>query len=399
MEFYLRILFLSFYFQPDLSAGSFRNTALIEALKDELPAGSQIDVITTLPSRYSSFSVDAPKCETFEGLTINRIALSAHKSGMLDQSRAFITFARETLKLCKSQDYDLVYASSSRLMTASLGALIARKKGLRLYLDIRDIFVDTIKDVLSRKLVWALKPLFSWVERWTLSRAQKINLVSGGFKQYFEPRYPDKHFSYFTNGIDQEFIEAQPATSYESTSEIPEVVYAGNFGEGQGLHSIIPDLAKHFEGRLKFKLLGDGGRKLQLEAALQVRKVTNVELLPPVSRRELIVIYQKADVLFLHLNDYDAFLKVLPSKIFEYAAVGKPIWAGVSGFASEFLLEYVNNAAVFAPCDLEAAIHSFDQLSFKTQSRTEFVEYFSREIVMKEMAKDIISIYGNQPIE
>ena len=395
----MRILFLSFYFQPDLSAGSFRNTALIEALKDELPVGSQIDVITTLPSRYSSFSVDAPKRETFEGLTINRIALSAHKSGMLDQSHAFITFAREAMKLCKSQDYDLVYASSSRLMTAALGALIARKKGLPLYLDIRDIFVDTIKDVLSRKLVWALKPFFSWVECWTLSRAQKINLVSGGFKQYFEPRYPGKYFSYFTNGIDQEFIDAQPQSSYVTKSDLPEVVYAGNFGEGQGLHSIIPDLAKHFEGRLKFKLLGDGGRKSQLEAALLARQVTNVELLSPVSRRELIDIYQKADVLFLHLNDYDAFLKVLPSKIFEYAAVGKPIWAGVSGFASDFLHEYVNNAAVFPPCDLEAAIHSFDQLSFKTQSRTEFVEHFSRESIMIEMAKDIISIYGNQPIE
>jgi len=31
-----------------------------------------------------------------------------------------------------------------------------------------------------------------------------------------------------------------------------------------------------------------------------------------------------ADVLFLHLNAYKAFEKVLPSKIFEYAATGRP---------------------------------------------------------------------------
>ena len=43
------------------------------------------------------------------------------------------------------------------------------------------------------------------------------------------------------------------------------------------------------------------------------------------------------DVLFLHLNDYSAFRKVIPSKIFEYAATGKPIVAGVSGYAAEFL--------------------------------------------------------------
>ena len=33
-------------------------------------------------------------------------------------------------------------------MTAALGAWIARRKRARLYLDIRDIFVDTIGDML-----------------------------------------------------------------------------------------------------------------------------------------------------------------------------------------------------------------------------------------------------------
>ncbi|NVK30086.1 MAG: glycosyltransferase family 4 protein [Gammaproteobacteria bacterium] len=386
----MRILFLSFYYAPDLSAGSFRNTALVSALKDQLPSGSQIDVITTLPSRYASFNIDAPQNEEVDGLIVKRAALPGHKSGMLDQSRAFTAFAREALRLTKSGEYDLVYASSSRLMTAVLGAYIARRKRLPLYLDIRDIFVDTIKDVLSRKLVWALKPLFSVLERWALQRAQMVNLVSGGFRQYFESRYPSKQFSYFTNGIDQEFISVKPDVACNAKTDLPEVVYAGNFGEGQGLHLIIPQLAKHFDGRLKFKLLGDGGRRSQLEGALRDQKLTNVELLAPVNRNELIEIYRQADVLFLHLNDYDAFLKVLPSKIFEYAAIGKPIWAGVSGFAAEFINEHVTNAAVFHPCSLQQAIDSFEELELVTQHRTEFVQTFSRERIMQNMAAGII---------
>lgn len=386
----LRVLVLSFYYFPDLSAGSFRNTALVESLQKKLPSGSKIDVVTTLPSRYASFNVEAPQHEETDGLTIHRIATPRHKSGMLDQSLIFMSFAREAIRLTKLKDYDLVYASSSRLMTAVLGAFIARQKKLPLYLDIRDIFVDTIKDVLSRRLIWAFKPLFSAVERWAFKRANKVNLVSGGFREYFESRYPGKQLSYFTNGIDQVFITAQPENTRDATSDLPEVVYAGNFGEGQGLHSIIPQLTKHFDGRLKFKLLGDGGRKLELETALREHKVTNVELLAPVSRRELIEIYQQADVLFLHLNDYDAFLKVLPSKIFEYAAVGKPIWAGVSGFAAEFLHENVTNAAVFHPCNVKQAIESFERLELKTQPRKVFVESFSREGIMQKMAADVL---------
>lgn len=389
----MRILILSFYFSPDLSAGSFRNTALVNALKEKVPAGCQIDVVTTLPSRYASFTVHAPEVEINSGVNVYRANLPVHKSGMLDQSRSFLHYAYVVRKLTAFKEYDLVYASSSRLMTAVLGAYISRRKKAPLYLDIRDIFVDTIKDVLPKKLVWLLKPTFSLIEKWAFSRATKINLVSGGFKSYFESRYQDKPLSYFTNGIDQEFIDTASKNNHDMpTKSLPEVLYAGNLGEGQGLHSIIPDLAARYEGQLYFKVLGDGGRKTQLESALKAKGVTNVKLLSPVSREELINAYQKADVLFLHLNGYDAFLKVLPSKVFEYAALGKPIWAGVSGFAAEFIQSEISNAAVFYPCDVDGAVNSFNTLDLHSKSRPEFINSFSRDKIMKKMAEDILSV-------
>lgn len=386
----MKVLILSFHFQPDLSAGSFRNSALVEAIQKKLPKGSEITVMTTLPNRYSSFSVDAPKHETSSGLIIHRVALPSHKSGMLDQSMAFVTYARQVNKLVKGNDYDLVYASSSRLMTAALGAWVSQCKQVPLYLDIRDIFVDTIKDVLPRKLAWIMKPIFAFIERWTVEKASKVNLVSGGFLPYFKSRYPQQTFSVFTNGIDEAFIEASPVVKQSSARAVPEVIYAGNMGEGQGLHHIIPALAKHFEGKLKFKLIGDGGRRKQLVEAIKNEGCTNVELIDPVSRKDLIELYQSADVLFLHLNDYDAFKKVLPSKIFEYAALGKPIWAGVGGFAEQFIQENINNAVVFSPCNEKEASDSFSSLQLATQPRFEFMVQFSRTEIMKDLADDFL---------
>ncbi|OOF02131.1 glycosyltransferase WbuB [Salinivibrio sp. MA440] len=388
----MKVLILSFHFQPDLSAGSFRNTALVEAIQKKLPRGSEITVMTTLPNRYSSFSVDAPKQETSSGLTIHRVALPSHKSGMLDQSKAFVIYARQVHKLVKGNDYDLVYASSSRLMTAALGAWVSQCKQVPLYLDIRDIFVDTIKDVLSRKLAWIIKPIFAFIERWTVKKASKVNLVSGGFLPYFQDRYPHQAFSLFTNGIDKAFIEASPLVEQSSARTIPEVIYAGNMGEGQGLHHIIPNLAKHFEGKLQFKLIGDGGRYKHLVEALQNAGCTNVELVDPVSREELIGFYQSADVLFLHLNDYDAFKKVLPSKVFEYAALGKPIWAGVGGFAAKFIQENIDNAAIFSPCNDKDAVDAFANLQLVTQPRTDFTASFARTEIMKGLADDILLV-------
>ena len=389
----MKILVLSFYYEPDLCAGSFRCTALIEQLKKH--SGIELEVITTLPNRYATFSASAPQHEIKDGVEIHRVALPSHKSGMLDQIKAFTTFYRQALKLTRDKNYDLVFATSSRLFTAFLGARIASAKKLPLYLDIRDIFVDTIKDVLSAKITWLAKPIFSWIESYAFGRAKRINLVSKGFADYFFSRYPKAEYRWFTNGIDNEFLAVAPQSPVPSDiSEAVTVLYAGNIGEGQGLHTILPALAKRLEGKARFRVIGDGGRKSVLQQHLV--DISNVELLSPVSRNELIREYQNADILFLHLNDYPAFQKVLPSKIFEYAALGKPVWAGVAGYAADFLNEEVSNSSVFYPGNDEEAYRSFDTLELGLSPRTEFIAKFSRQQIMAEMANDIVSVVKNE---
>ena len=202
----MRILVLSFYYPPDLSAGSFRAKALVAALCERAPRGTQVDVLTTLPNRYRTFSQEAAELECTDGLEIRRIGLPPHRSDIGGQSRAFLRFARQSLRHTKHRDYDLVVATSSRLMTAALGALIARRKRARLYLDIRDIFAETIGELLPPPIGWAAGRLFSTIERWTMRSADRINLVSRGFESYFRARYQDRSLAWFTNGVDEEFI-------------------------------------------------------------------------------------------------------------------------------------------------------------------------------------------------
>lgn len=391
----MKILVLTFYFPPDLSAGSFRSASLVAAMQSLDLSNLKIDVVTTWPNRYSSFD-SAINIEDFcPEVNIYRIKLPHHRSGMLDQAKAFFVYAKATLRLLESKDYDVVCATSSRLMTGVLGAYLSRKLKKPFYLDIRDIFVDTIRGVFPRVGWFALVPLLSILERYAILSADRINLVSPGFLPYFEKRYPNCEFELFTNGIDDNFVSSQPNECTESNSYIPTVLYAGNIGEGQGLHKIIPGLAKKFEGRLYFKIIGDGGRSRELKSALEVAGCGNVEVLPPIKRDDLLNLYQSADILFLHLNDIAAFEKVLPSKLFEYAATGKPIWAGVDGYASDFINLEIENSAVFSPCNLESAIVSFENLKLITFPRSGFVKKFSRSKIMKNMAKTVIKVGRN----
>ena len=388
----LRVLLLTFYFRPDLSAGAFRATALAEALRKTSNA-IEIDIVTTMPNRYGTFSANATATEQTAGVNIKRIVLPAHRSGMLDQSLTYYAFSRQALKFVRNKHYDIIIATSSRLMTAVLGAWIASRKRTPLYLDIRDIFVDTIKDVLPNFTSLLIKPVLGVLERWAIMHASKVNLVSQGFADYFLERYPSQKYSYFTNGIDDEFLAALPKECEESKQSVPlQILYAGNIGEGQGLHAILPELGRRLSGQVHFQIIGDGGRKALLRSVLESSGVTNVELLPPMPRNKLIEAYRQADVLFLHLNDYDAFKKVLPSKIFEYAAMGKPIFAGISGYSAQFVSAEISNAVVFPPCDAGAAEQALKKLVIKDAPREAFVKKYSRENICGEMAKDILTL-------
>ncbi|UPR33124.1 glycosyltransferase family 4 protein [Vibrio cyclitrophicus] len=385
----MKILILSFYFKPDLCAGSFRTAALVEQLKQQ--AGVDIDVVTTMPNRYASFNEGAQTEEVEGNVRIRRISLPSHENGMLDQIKSFKTFYQQVKKLVENEDYDLVFATSSRLFTAFLGARVAKSKKAPLYLDIRDIFVDTIKDVLSPKVVLVLKPILSAIENYTFSSAKHINLVSKGFAGYFNERYSKVNYSWFTNGIDGEFLDLPAADNEAASNESSKrLVYAGNIGEGQGLHTILPEFASSVNKDIQISVIGDGGRKQQL--ADSISDLTNLELLPPVNRQELIEVYLSADILFLHLNDYSAFEKVLPSKIFEYAATGKPILAGVSGYAAEFIKSEVSNAEVFYPGDHKGAVEALNKLEFAHTDRSAFIGKYTRANIMKDMSNSIVEL-------
>jgi len=389
----MRILLLTFYYPPDLSAGAFRAGALVEALGKLGIPNLQIDVVTTQPNRYKTFARGAAALEDADGVTVRRIALPPHKSGMRDQTMAFVQFVRQVLGATKGGRWDIVVATSSRLMTAALGAQVARRAGAPLYLDIRDLFTDTIEDVVdSAALRVGMLPILRTIETRTFRAAAKINIVSQGFAGHMQRVAPDQVCSVFPNGIDPPFLMADYRKPANEGSEVPLILYAGNIGEGQGLEHIVPHGAWALAGQARFRVIGDGGRHRQLAAGLDGPRTTPVELHPPVSRAELIAQYRQADILFLHLNDYRAFDKVLPSKIFEYAATGKPILAGVKGYAREFLKANVVGAEVFNPGDAEQLVQAFARLRAgpDVYDRKDFIARFSRQAIMGELARDVV---------
>lgn len=387
-----RIVYLTFYFKPDLCAGSFRNSPLAFELSQKANLKNAfIDLYTTIPNRYNSFRSQALRYEEVGNLRIHRISLPSHNSGMVDQIISFSKYFWTVLKMNKGKKTDLVFASSSRLFTAFLGYILSKKSNSALILDIRDIFVDTMIDVLKQSffkklIIFVLKK----IEQKVFNHATHINLISEGFKEYFS-NFTCTSFSYFSNGIDEEFLKSNNSLIKTKNKDSKLIIYAGNIGEGQGLHKIVPQAAKALGKKYIFLIYGDGGEKNKLQNVIDDLNVKNVILKAPVSRLELKNIYNTADYLFLHLNDYSAFRKVLPSKIFELATYPKIILAGVSGYSSNFIKKEVADSFVFNPCDINSLVSYLKQNKYMNQiDRKKFKKKFRRSSINKKISNEIL---------
>ena len=250
-----------------------------------------------------------------------------------------------------------------------------------------------MSDVFKSKILkLGILPLLKLIEKRTFNYAKHINLISGGFKSYFS-KFTNTEFTFFTNGIDEEFLKTTPTLEKSKKVDFRKtIVYAGNIGEGQGLHKVIPQAAKKLGSEFEFIIIGDGGTKKLLQDEIENLSTSNVVLEKPVNRKELQGIYSNSDYLFIHLNDYPAFRKVLPSKIFELATFGKPIIAGVSGYAAEFIKNEVSDSFVFEPCNSKQLVDFLkSDTASNTIDRKEFKLKYRRSNINSLMAESILS--------
>lgn len=394
----MKLVFFTFYYPPDLCAGSFRAVALTEALSGKLNLDDEIHIITTHPNRYATHKVEAQSDVVEGNVRIHRIHIPVHKSGMVSQARSFLTFAWHAFFLCMKIRPDFIIGTTSRLMTGVLTWLSATVVRSRYFIDLRDIFSETISDIFalkSRLLGRVVKSVFSFIEKRVFTNAVCVNVVSLGFPEYFESKgISTSNWTFFPNGVDSEFI-GLPGKKKPHQNEIRTILYAGNIGNGQGLEIIVPAVAKKLGDQYKFLIVGDGGTKHLLEKRLEIEGIKNVELLPPVGRNELIKYYELSDILFLHLNDLPAFKRVLPSKIFEYTALGKPVIAGLGGYSAQFVRDNVEYGCVFPPGDVDGCVLCIEKASIENITQDvvdDFVAKYSRTHIMDAMSDHILSV-------
>ena len=151
-------------------------------------------------------------------------------------------------------------------------------------------------------------------------------------------------------------------------------------------------MAKFLGPSYQIIIIGDGGAKVLLENEIRQMGVENVTMISPVHRLKLMDYYAESDYLFVHLNDYKAFEKVLPSKLFELATFSMPLICGIGGYARKFAQANIDNIILFNPCDEEDFEIQFKKYEYRLMERIEFINKFRRQEINHRMAESILEL-------
>jgi glycosyltransferase involved in cell wall biosynthesis len=116
--------------------------------------------------------------------------------------------------------------------------------------------------------------------------------------------------------------------------------YVGTIGMGCGLDVVLRAgklLRERGRDDVRFLLVGDGAIRERLERDARAAGLANVVFTGRLDKARMPEVLAAADACLVHLTKTELFQSVLPSKIFEAAAMARPIVLGVEGFAAELV--------------------------------------------------------------
>jgi len=385
----MQILFLSDNFPPEVNALATRTFEHCRIWADQ---GHDVVVITCFPNFpqgkiYPGYKNKLYQKEVMDGIQIIRVwSFVAPNEGFykrtIDQLSSAFTSTIAGLFAKKS---DCIIASSPQFFTAWAAYVLSKVKRTPWVFEVRDLWPEGII-FLDRKSF--LYTILEKIELKLYKSANKIVVVTQSFKDSIVKRakVSPSMIKVVYNGSNNKIFLAkkknQKIIDNLNLNEKFIIGYAGTLGISHSLEFVFSEIQKISRPEIHFLFIGAGAVKSKLRKYISANRMSNVTLLDPVGKDEISDYLSVFDVGLVPLKCDKAYLKVIPSKVFELAAMNIPILLGVDGEMRRILERY--NAGVFfqpEDCDsFQAAIH------FLYENRSELANKYSEGL--KRMKRD-----------
>jgi len=365
----MNLLFLTDNFPPEVNAPA---TRTYEHASAWIKQGVKVTVITCAPNFpkgevFPGYRNKLWQREEMDGITVIRVwSYIAPNAGFAKRVFDYISYAMMALVASWFVKTDLIVATSPQFFTAVAGYLASVTKRKPWVMEVRDLWPESIRAVGAApgKAKWLDR--MEKVELFLYRKAAKVVVVTHAFKENIRRRgiNPDK-IEVVTNGVLKKNFPArtQDAALVEKLGLAGKFVvgYLGTHGMAHNLDFIL-DCAPAAPPNVHFLFIGGGARKQHLEERVQRENYANVTMLPSVPKTEIARYISITDIALVPLRRSDTFKTVIPSKIFENAAMGKPILLGVEGESQEIIERY-DAGLCFTPEDESDFLRQLNRLA------------------------------------
>jgi glycosyltransferase involved in cell wall biosynthesis len=298
---------------------------------------------------------------------------------------------------------DIIIGSSPQFFAAWAGLISSRLHWPRIpfIAEIRDLWPDSIVAVgamENKKLLEIIYLLEKLLYKW----ATHIVTVGYGYAEDLKEKgVPKEKISIIPNGVDEElFLNQLPDEDFRAKYDLEHktaCAYIGTIGMAAGLEIVLDaaeQLQKCCRNDIIFFLIGDGAEREKLQQDAENRQLNNLIFTGMIPKNNVPKILAAIDICFVHLKKKPLFTRVLPSKIFEMAAMKKPIILGVEGFAAQLIRE-ADAGICIEPENINAFLEAIEILVQQPELRKNYGEHGQQYVLRYYNRKHLAEKYIN----
>ena len=345
----MRILYVSQYFPPEMGAPSVRVSELCRHFRD---AGHDARVLTGFPHHpggriYPGYRTRLWKLfdrEDYGGVPVYRTWLyPAANRGVVRRSANYASFCASAALRGSLLDFrpDVVIGTSPQLLCAAAGEWIARRHGARFVFEVRDLWPESLVAVKACTETSFLYRSLDRLANRLYRRAWKTVVVTDESRRSLAERGVATRVAVVKNGVDTDRFrpDVAPAALPETAGKFV-VSYIGTLGMAHSVSTLL-EAAGLLRARpdIHFLVIGNGSERQPLVRLRRERGLANVTLLDQQPWESIPSYLALSGAAVVHLKRSPLFETVLPSKLFESMASGRPVILGVRGEAERLLTE------------------------------------------------------------
>jgi len=312
----------------------------------------------------------------------------SNQDKFIKRAFTFLKFALRSLVLALTEEYDLVFATSTPL-TAGIPGIFARWLRRKPFVfEVRDLWPDLPKamGVIRNPLMLTAMSFLEWVSYRSAHRL--IGLAPGIVDGIARRGVAREKIALIPNGCDIGlFSSAEAPWRPEGVGEEDLMaVFAGTHGIANGLDAVL-DVAVELQHRgrsdIKIVLIGQGKLKASLQQRAEKEDLKNVIFHAPVEKNRLAGLLAAADLGLQILADVPAFYYgTSPNKFFDYIAAGLAVLNNYPGWIAE-IIEKKHCGFVVPPRDPIAFVDAMEKAS-------------ENRVALREMGNNSLQLAKNE---